>query len=65
MSNKEQNVKSCYLDSAHVLGETFVLFANLEGQLAGVAHDDDRHLSFLRLQLLQGCQNEHGSLTHA
>ena len=33
-----------YLDSGHVLGEALVLLADLEGQLAGVAHDQDRDL---------------------
>lgn len=29
------------LDAGHVLGEALILFANLEGQLACVAHDED------------------------
>ena len=33
-----------YLDSAHVLWESLVLLADLEGQLTGVAHDDHGHL---------------------
>lgn len=33
-----------HLDSRHVLGETLVLFADLEGQLSGVAHDKHGHL---------------------
>lgn len=33
-----------YLDGGHVLGETLILFADLEGQLSSVAHDKDRHL---------------------
>lgn len=33
-----------HLDSGHVLGETLILFANLEGQLSSVAHYKDRDL---------------------
>lgn len=33
-----------HLNGGHVLGETLILFANLEGQLASVAHDEDRDL---------------------
>lgn len=33
-----------HLDSGHVLGETLILFANLEGQLSSVAHNKDRDL---------------------
>ena len=54
-----------YLDSAHVLREPLVLFADLESQLAGVAHHDNGDLSVLGFQLLQGCKNEYGGLTHA
>ena len=57
-------VNEAHLDAAHVLGESLVLLADLEGQLAGVAHDDDRHLPVDRLQLLQGGQDEDGSLAH-
>ena len=57
--------KVSYLDTGEVLGEPLVLFADLEGQLAGVAHDDDRHLAVDRLQLLQRGQHEDGSLAHS
>lgn len=33
-----------HLDTRHVLGEALVLFADLEGQFSGVAHDKYRHL---------------------
>ena len=35
---------SKYLDSGHVLREALVLLADLERQLSGVTHDDDRDL---------------------
>ena len=54
-----------HLNATHVLGESLVLLADLEGQLAGVAHDDDRHLAVDRLQLLQRGKDEDGSLAHA
>jgi len=56
---------SIYLDSRQVLGESLVFFADLESELACVAHDDDRHLAVHRLKLLKRSQNEHGSLTHS
>merc|ERR1719237_716083 len=52
------------LDAGHVLGEPLVLFADLEGELPGVAHDEHGDLSVLRLDLLQGGQHEDGRLAH-
>lgn len=54
-----------YLNATHVLGESFVLFADLEGQLSGVAHNDDGDLSILRLKLLKCGQHKDGRLAHA
>jgi hypothetical protein len=39
------------LDAGHVLGETLVLLADLEGQLAGMTHDDDRNLKRQKIVL--------------
>lgn len=33
-----------YLDTGHVLGEAFIFFADLEGELPRMAHDQDCHL---------------------
>ena len=46
------------LDLRHVLAETLILIADLEGQLAGVAHDQDRAFAGDWLDLLQGAENE-------
>ena len=43
-----------YLDARHVFGEPLVLLADLEGQLASVAHDQHGNLAFNRFQLLHG-----------
>lgn len=56
-------VEDASLDAGHVLAETVVLVANLVGQLASVAHDDDRDLAINRLELLEGGENKDGSLT--
>ena len=58
-------VSQNYLNATHVLGEPFVFFADLESQFSGVAHDDNRNLSVLRLDLLQRGQNEDSRLAHA
>lgn len=46
------------LDFGHVLAEALVLVANLEGELAGVAHDEDRRLSGDGLDLLERAKHE-------
>lgn len=48
----------------HVLGEAVVFVLDLEGQLAGVAEDQDADLAVHGLELLQGRQHEHGRLAH-
>lgn len=37
--DRQATEEHCCLDRGHVLGETLVLFADLEGQLSCVAHD--------------------------
>lgn len=56
-------VEDADLDLGHVLGETSVLVLDLEGQLASVAHDHDRALAGDRLDLLEGGEDEDGSLS--
>lgn len=51
------------LDIGQVLGETGVLVLDLVGQLAGVAHNQDRTLARDGLQLVEGGQDEDRSLT--
>lgn len=51
------------LDVGHVLGESIVLIANLECQLTGVAHDQNRALAGDRLHLLQSGEDEDSSLS--
>ena len=53
-----------YLDGRHKLGESLVLLADLEGELPGVAHDQDGDLTVHGLDLLQGGQHEHSGLAH-
>ena len=48
-----------------VLGEPLVLFTDLEGQLPGVAHDQDGDLAVGGLDLLESGQDEDGRLSHA
>ena len=52
-------------DALSVLGEPLVLLADLEGQLSGVAHDQDTHLAVHGLNLLESCQDEDGRLAHS
>ena len=47
-----------------MLRQTFVLLADLEGQLSAVTQDDDGHLPILRLKLLEGGKNKDGSMAH-
>lgn len=49
------------LDLRHILGESVVLVADLEGQLSGVAHHKHRTLACNRLDLLKRRKNEDGS----
>lgn len=51
-------------NARHVLAEPFVLLADLEGQLASVAHDQNVDLIVCRLQLLKGGQHEDGCFSH-
>lgn len=56
-------VEDARLDVGHVLGESVVLVANLECQLTGVAHDQDRALAGDGLNLLQSGEDEDSSLS--
>jgi hypothetical protein len=58
-------VEDTDLDVWQELGETVVLVADLVGQLASVAHDQDSGNARLRLlvHLLESCENEDGSLS--
>lgn len=47
----------------HVLGESGVLVLDLISKLTSVAHDEDRALASDRLDLLEGGEDEDGSLT--
>lgn len=51
-------------DARHVLAESLVLLADLERQLASVAHDQNVDLVVGRFQLLKSGQNEYGRLAH-
>lgn len=53
------------LDVGHVLCESGVFVLDLVGELTGVAHNQDRGLALDGLHLLQGCENEDGSLSEA
>ena len=59
------SVEDTDLDVWQELGETVVLVADLVGQLASVAHDQDSGNARLRLlvHLLESCENEDGSLS--
>lgn len=56
-------VKDTSLDIGHVLAETVVLVANLEGKLTSVAHNQHGDLALNGLNLLQGGQDEDGRLS--
>lgn len=43
-----------HLDTGHILGEAFILLADLKGQLPGVAHDQDRYLWSGQERLMEG-----------
>jgi len=55
-------IEDAGLDIGQVLAEAVVLVADLECELARVAHDEDGDLAGNRLNLLQGGQNEDCSL---
>jgi len=63
LCNGGTSVEDASLDVGHVLAESVVLVANLERQLAGVAHDEHRALASDRLDLLKGRQDEDCSFT--
>jgi len=50
-------------DIRHVLGESEVLVADLEGEFAGVAEYDDRDTVFCWVELLEGSEDENGGLS--
>lgn len=56
-------VEDARLDVGHVLAEAVVLVADLERQLAGVAHDQDGHLAVDGLDLLERRQGEDSRLS--
>lgn len=56
-------IEDASLDVGHVLGEPVVLVANLEGELTGVAHDQDRALAGDGLDLLEGGEDKYSCLT--
>lgn len=61
--NRRTTVEDTGLNVRHILAETVVLVSNLEGQLAGVAHDQDGTLASNRFDLLEGSEDEHSRLT--
>jgi len=63
--NGSSSVEDTNLDVRQELGEAVVLVADLVGQLASVAHDQDSGGTGLGLlvHLLEGCENEDGSLS--
>lgn len=61
--DRSTTVEDAGLDVGHVLAEAVVLVANLEGQLTGVAHNQHGALAGNRLDLLEGREDEDGSLT--
>jgi len=61
--NGSSSIKDSSLYIRHILAEASVLIFNLVGQLASVAHDEDRGLASDRLNLLEGCKDEDGGLT--
>lgn len=52
------------LDAGHVLAEALVFLADLESELASVAHDQYVDVIVCRLQLLERRQDEDGGLSH-
>lgn len=56
-------VEDAGLDVGHVLGEPVVFVADLEGQLTGVAHDQNGALAGDGLDLLEGGEDEDRGLS--
>lgn len=56
-------VENSSLHLRHVLGEAVVLVLDLEGELTGVAHNEDLSLASHSIDLLKGADNEDRSLT--
>jgi hypothetical protein len=52
-------------DTGHVLCESEVLVADLEGEFASVAEDDDRDAVFRWVELLEGGEDGDGGLSVA
>lgn len=61
--DRGSTVEDSGLDLWHILAESGVFVLDLVGQLARVAHDENRALSSDWLDLLKGCQDEDGRLT--
>lgn len=61
--NGSATVEDAGLNVGHVLAEAVVLVADLESQLASVAHDQNGALASNRLDLLKRGQDEDSSLT--
>lgn len=51
-------------NAGHVLAETLVFLADLEGQLTSVAHNQNVDIVVGWFQLLKSCQDEDGGLSH-
>lgn len=56
--------KDGHLHLGHVLAKALVLFADLEGQLPSVAHDQNVYVVLGGLELLQSGQDKDGRLAH-
>mmetsp|Transcript_31688 Transcript_31688/g.41967 ORF Transcript_31688/g.41967 Transcript_31688/m.41967 type:complete len:262 (+) Transcript_31688:628-1413(+) len=52
------------LDVREVLAEALILVGDLVGELAGVAHDEDRDFTVLGLELVEGGEDKDGGLAH-
>lgn len=56
--------EDAHLDVGHVLAESLVLLADLEGQLSRVTHDENGDLTIYGLDLLQSGEHKDGRLAH-
>jgi len=63
--DRRATVENGGLDLREVLGEALVLVGDLEGELTGVAHDEDMALAVGGLELVEGGEHEDGGLAHA
>ena len=61
--NGSSTIEDGSADVGHVLGESEVLIADLEGEFTGVAEYDDRDAVFCWVELLEGSEDEDGSLS--